>query len=609
MKNYFYVLFLSFSCSFSQYDSITVLEEVLIDTKLNVFSTGQTLLKLSDSVAKQNPPLLSSLLNFNTPVYFKENGSGMVSSPSFRGTTASQTAVLWNGININSQFNGQIDFNTINASGFDDITVRGGGGSVVYGTGAIGGTIHLNTHLSFKEKIENLLFLQTGSFNTHDLRYRFKTARGDWSLLVSGARNSSDNDYKLPNDRGENSNGEFYNNTLNIGVAYRFSRQNTLKFYSELFEGARHFSLIRPSETKTKYKNLNSRNLLEWENKFSNFTSLAKVAFLDEHYKYFDNIASADYSFGDAETLIAQYDFEASLSQNLQLNMVLTNTHTNGKGSSLEKNSRNIFSGAFLMKHRLNEKLSYEAGFRKESTANYESPFLFSAGANYLFSDFYSLKFDASRNFRIPTFNDLYWTSSGNTALKPETSIQAEVGNRFTWRALEVNLTAYYIDINDMIRWLPGSNGEWRPQNEDEVHTYGLESFLSWKKQVGRVGFFGWRGSYAYTISENKKTGNQLIYVPYHKATTAISYSLERWKADYQILYTGEIFTRSDNDPRYNLQDYIVSNVGISYGIGEKKGDYRLGARALNLFNKAYESVENRWMPGINFNIFLNLNF
>jgi outer membrane cobalamin receptor len=45
-----------------------------------------------------------------------------------------QTAVIWNGININSQLLGQTDFNTITTQDFNSIVVRAGGGSAIYGT-------------------------------------------------------------------------------------------------------------------------------------------------------------------------------------------------------------------------------------------------------------------------------------------------------------------------------------------------------------------------------------------------------------------------------------------------------------------------------------------
>lgn len=609
-KSTFYLLLLAlfnWTSSFAQLDSINYLEEVfLTDVKLRDFSTGQTIIKINDSVSKISRPSLGAVLQFNSPIYFKENGLGMVSSPSFRGTTASQTAVLWNGININSQFNGQVDFNTISTSGVDQIAVRGGGGSVIYGTGAIGGTVHLNNQLSFNEGIQNEIFLQYGSYNTVDARYDLNASGDVWSLSIAGARNSSDNDYDYP-DGSENLNGQFYNNAFDIGMAYKIRPRNYLRFFSSFFQGERHFALIRPSETKTKYRNVNSRNLLEWESRISNFKSTSKIAFLDENYRYYESVSAHRYSFGEAETFIARNELEYFGFKDLQLASVVSNTYTNGEGSGIDDSSRNVFSAALLLKHEPGNEFTYEAGLRKELTDNYESPVLFSAGAKYNFSPLYTLKLNASKNFRIPTYNDLYWNPGGNLELKPETSLQGEIGNNFKWEEFSLDLTAYYIDIEDMIRWLPGSGGVWRPQNEDEVRSYGLETILEWRYHVGG-GLLGFKAIYSYTASENQKTGKQLIYVPYHKATAGAAYSYGRWNFDYQFLFNGEVYTRSDNNPKYNLQAYSISNFSTSYAFGNDSA-YRLGARVRNLFDEAYQNVEDRRMPGTNFNIYLNLNF
>ena len=92
-------------CQFisAQNDSITKLKEVIVsDVNLKKYSSSQSVQVLNDSVINKNQPSLTSLLNYNTVIYFKENGLGMTSAPSFRGTTGAQTAVIWNGININS---------------------------------------------------------------------------------------------------------------------------------------------------------------------------------------------------------------------------------------------------------------------------------------------------------------------------------------------------------------------------------------------------------------------------------------------------------------------------------------------------------------------------
>jgi len=147
---------LLFQLVLGQNDSIVRLNEVVVsDSKLQKFLNAQQIRVLNDSVLQKNTGSFTNLLLFNSPIYFKENGAGMVSSPSFRGTTAQQTAVIWNGININSQLNGQTDFNTINAADFNSIGIRSGGGSVLYGSGAVGGSIHLTNLLSFNSKIKH----------------------------------------------------------------------------------------------------------------------------------------------------------------------------------------------------------------------------------------------------------------------------------------------------------------------------------------------------------------------------------------------------------------------------------------------------------------------
>ncbi|MCM4156504.1 TonB-dependent receptor [Gramella sp. AN32] len=609
MNRNIYLLFALFICGCfnvtAQNDSINWLDEVrLSDVKLKKFSTGQHITELSDSLLQKNKQQLTDVLNFNTPIYFKENGRGMVSSPSFRGTTASQTAVIWNGININSQLNGQVDFNTINTTGYNEISIRGGGGSVVYGTGAIGGSVHLNNSISFKNKKEHNLLLQYGSFNTIDTRYNFKLSKSKWSLNLALSRNSSDNDYDFPNGT-ENLNGEYFNNVVNIALGYRFNSKNILKIISEIYDGERHFSLIRSSENRTKYQDLTTRNLLEWNSWFIDFKQTLSLAFIGEEYKYYPNIDSQNFSFGSANNFIAKYDLDYKLNEEILFNAVLQNTYTEGEGSSFDDNDRNIFSAALLGKHYINEDLQYEAGLRKEITSNYESPLLFSFGVDYKLNDFYTLKLNASKNFRIPTYNDLYWSSAGNPELHPEKSLQAELGNQFNFQNVEAGVIFYYNDIKDMIRWLPGSDGIWHPENEDKVNIYGLESFINWRKTFSNETILTARGSYAYTISKNPETNKQLIYVPYHKVTGNLSYQFRQFTPSLQVLYNGSVYTRTDYSEQ--LSGYILTNFGLAYTI-DKRWDWELGTRINNLFNTEYQNVEDRWMPGINYSIFLIFN-
>ena len=592
----------------AQNDSINKLKEVVVsDANLKNFSNTQSIQRLNDSIINKNQSSLTSLLNYNTVIYFKENGLSMTSSPSFRGTTSQQTVVVWNGININSQLLGQTDFNTISTRGFNSIDVKAGGGSVVYGSGAIGGTIHLNNDLKFTDTFKNDFQIYYGEFNTISAIYGITAATKKWSIDASFTRNSSDNDFKFVGQEVWNKNGQYYNNTFDAAIGYKINSKNSIKFYSEIFDGERHFSLTSPNATKTKYQDYNIRNLLTWSSSFNKFESNLRLAYISEHYNYFEDINLDGYTSGGVKSFIGKYDLDYTLSSTMKISTIIDYTKNDGVGSGIGKSSREIGGASLLWKHTLTEKWNYEMSARKEVSDVYKSPVLFSVGSRYNFSDFYQLKFNLSRNYRVPTFNDLYWEGSGNPDLKPESSYQAEIGNEFRYKDFRLTVTGYGMKIKDMIRWLPNNSGNWSPENTDRVTIYGAEALLGWRKIFDKH-TFDFSGTYAYTVSLDDKTDKQLFYVPYHKLTGSLSYYYKKLSAYYQVMFTGEIFTTSDNNPKDILDAYNVSNIGVDYNFS-KKNTFKVGVKAANLWNEKYEALPSRFMPGRNLTLYLNLNY
>jgi vitamin B12 transporter len=590
----------------AQQDTIVQLKEIILsDTQLRDFSGTQSVQKLNDSVINRNAASLTSLLQYNTVIYFKENGLGMVSSPSFRGTTAQQTAVIWNGININSQLNGQTDFNTLNTRDFTEISARAGGGSVIYGSSAIGGSIHLNNELAFIDNFTNEIRTDYSSYNTLGLNYKVNASSGKFSTNVSVSRNSSDNDYKFPGYDLRNENGQYYNTSLNAAFAYKIDTKNSVRLYSYLFDGERHFSRTIAAPSRSVYDDTNTRNLLEWTGLYNRFTSRLKVAYLQEKYKYFENFANDVFTFGQVKTFIGRYDATYDFTPKLKLNAIVDYTQNKGEGSDITNKKRNIGSGSLLLKHTVTNRFQYEIGVRQEVSDVYNSPVLFSAGASLGIAGFYTLKFNASRNFRMPTFNDLYWQGSGNPNLKPESSYQAEIGNVLAYKGVTLTITGYYIKLHDMLQWVSGTNAIWRPQNVGKVNTYGVESVINYEKKFGdsriTIG-----GTYAYTVSREDGSSNQLMYVPLHKATAAVAYAYKRASVYYRHLFTGEVFYTTDHSA--GIDPFNVSSAGAEYTFRLLKG-CSLGAQVNNLYNTEYLNVASRPMPGRNYNVYLNLKF
>jgi iron complex outermembrane receptor protein len=591
---------------FAQQDSIVSLREVIVsDFQLQQYSNSLSVQKLNDTIIERNQSSLTGLLQYNSVIYFKQNGLGMVSSPSFRGTTAQQTAVIWNGININSQLNGQTDFNTITTRDFENVTLRAGGGSAMYGSSAIGGSVHLNNELTFKNQFNTTLATNYGSFNTLDLNGKTSFSNEKYAVNLSVSRNSSENDYEYLGTNGKkNENGQFNNTSMNASVGYRFGTRNMVKFYSQFFDSERHFSGTIASTSKSKYHDFNSRNLVDWIYTNDKLRSSLKFAFLSEQYQYFANYLLEDFETSKAETFIGKYNINYRFTSKLDLEAVFDFNQTKGIGTSIGSNVRTIGSASVLMKYALAKQLLLESSIRQETTTAYQSPLLYAFGLQAPLSKCYQIKLNHSRNFRIPTFNDLYWLVGGNPELRPEQSSQTELGQELHLKGLRFVATVYHNAIENLIQWKP-TDGIWTPENIGKVKSYGTEFLVEAKKVLG-AHQFGLSSTYAYTVSTNQDLDTQLTFVPFHKFNANFGYSFNRWRFNYQYLFNGAVYTLNDNHTK--LKDYVVSNLGLHFAFGKNRCN-SFGLQSLNCWNENYQSVPGRPLPGRNFQANLILKF
>lgn len=610
MKNLILVLFtcIGVNSVFGQHDSVIVLQEVVLsDSKLQQFSDGIKITQLNDSVLQRNSGMLTDNLQYNTPIYFKQNGYGMVSSASFRGTSAQQTAVVWNGININSQLTGQTDFNTVMAQNLSEVSVRSGGGSTQYGTGAIGGSIHLNQNLAFGSSFENTFRAGYGSFDTSAIGYHSTWGTEKTSFSIGIGHLSSANDFKYLETERRNENGAFTNQNLDLAIGHLLSESNLFKVYHNTFFGNRDFSGTLTAPSDDNYRDLNTRSLLEWTNFKTNYVQRLKAAYLSERYRYYPNKERDDFSFGKSGSFLLNYDYLYRHKQ-WKLNGIVEANTVKAEGSSISKENRNRLAGILLISHTPSDKLCYGIDIRKDWVSDFESPFVFSMDMKYQPTEIYGVSLNASKNYRIPTFNDLYWEGAGaggNLELLPETSLQAEIAQTLKSKNYSLSLNGFYISTSDLIQWRPDISGNWSPINIKDVTQYGLEFETEIRRKSGEHQW-QWKNVYAYTKAIDNESKQQLIYVPFHKITSNLAYSYKKWGSFIQGLYNGEVFTTTDNNQK--LADYLVLNTGFTYSFPKKMGIATEAHLVLNnVLNENYQNVAFRPMP--NRNIHLNLNF
>ena len=606
----FFIGLLAFTQVFGQSDGVIVLDEVVLsDAKLLHFSKGTKIRVVNDSIQQKSGTSLTDLLRYNSNIYFKENGYGMVSSASFRGTNAQQTAVVWNGININSQLTGQTDFNTLIPGNYGDVVVRSGGGSVQYGSGAVGGTVLLNDSFKFNEGWRNSLETSYGSFNTSKLAFNTSLGKEKTFFHIGINHIASDNDYKYLGTNRKNENGAFDQLNLNANVGFILSDQKVIKLYHNTFSGDRDFSGTLTAPADENYKDLNHRSIIELSSFNERKIARLKVGHLYERYRYFPNNQREEFSFGQANTLLANYDYKYQLNK-ITLNGIIDFSSIWAKGTSIENAQRSFVSGTFLFSHELSDKLNYGVNLRQEVVSDYQNPFLFSLNSSYKVAKNYIININGSKNHRVPTFNDLYWSgagASGNLEVLPETSWQVEIGQTIEVKNIALSLNAYSITTDNLIQWRPNTQGVWMAMNVQYVSQYGMELGFDWKRKWGNQELV-WESEYAYTKSIDNTTKNQLLYVPEHMLRSNLAYQYKKLVAFYQFLYTGSVYTTTDNSD--SLSSYTVGNIGLDYHWPNISGiKFILGLKVNNLFNKNYQNVAYRPMPNRNFQIQLITKF
>jgi len=587
----------------AQSDTLSLPEIKITGKLLKDFSTQQNTTIFSDTQKKATPVGLVNLLQTQANISMRENGKGGVASPSFRGTTAAQTAVVWNGININSPLLGQIDFNLMNTSDFQEIVVKSGGGSSLFGSSAIGGSIHFNSILENKKLSLHQLSILGSSFDTYHANHQWAMGKEKWSFQSALSYNQSQNDYPYIGFDGTNENGQFQNLSENFSAGYQLTNRLKMNYHAYFFNGFRHFSGTITSVGKSKYKNTDSRQLLEaiynikphkkWQ---------SKLALLMENFQYFEDFNFERTSTGGAKTVLNRHEYFHQINKKMSWHAQAEYNYQWTQGSQIAFAHRYSGAVAAAYKHQLTKTINYEGSLRYEKTDIYDVPLLYGVQAKWQPIKFYALRLLHSKNFRVPTFNDLFWPGSGNLNLKPEQSLQFDIAQDFKYKNWQLTLNYFHNQMTDMIRWLPNNQGFWQPINTQAVNINGFESRIKWHKNFHAT-YLNAEVQYSYTSSEDQETSKQLTYIPFHRFTGQTQINYKNWQLMGQYLFNGAVFTNASHTDF--LKENGLTNLFLSYDF-QKILPIMLQFQVMNLENQFYQNVASRPLPGRHYQFILN---
>lgn len=623
----FLALSLASTCFGQQHRDTLLLKEVEVTaTRLSTFSPGMKVEVLdSATVARHASSDLATLLANESPVFIKSYGLGSLATSSFRGGSANHTAVLWNGFNIGSPMNGQIDFALIPVGMMDDVRIQYGAGTALWGSGAVGGAIHLDGHPRFDQGLALQAGASFGSFN--DQRYMVNAGFGNarWSATAALLQAAANNDFPYVNTvvpgspEHRQNNASFQQLTLVTQVYHRFNEHQRVHFGHWYQESERAIPpTMHQASSAAQQVDGTQRITGGWQFTGRNTVVETRAAWFDEGLQWFPFGTEAVRS--RSRTAIAEAEVRHLVGDRHTVSTGMNLTHTSALSDGYPNKPQQDRTALFLAyRYRSrNDRVLATWAARQELMNGAWVPFTTSVGGAVRFTEYLHARANAAKVYRIPTFNDLYWVPGGDRDLLSEVGWAGEAGLAVEQRVGSVQFkgdgAVFSRMLDNWIIWLPGTS-YWSPSNVMQVWSRGMEVRAEVTVPVQRTTItLSVLTNHVVSTNQVAKTPNdasvdrQLIYVPMYSGQARLTVSRGAFGLAMQMNYTGYRYTSTDN--RSYLEPYILHTARASYALKPgKRHTLALEVQANNLFDTVYQTVADRPMPLRNYRAGIRLYF
>ena len=611
-------------------DTIAIDEVVVESTGLRDLSTGSHTVT-TDSLILQHyqAQSLADLLSGQTAISVQMYGPGGLAGISLRGGGTRHTAVLWEGFNLQNPMNAGLNFSSIPVCLIDKLTIQYGGSGTLIGNGATTGSIHLNNSLRLNQGTSLSLSSLAGSYLTFNQSAKF---------IRSGERFAT-------------ATRMFYENSRN-DFPYRAAGQVSSKLRHAAYQGyglmqqnawrtgpnsiirndiwVQRFDKLIPSlisdtrEGNTSQTDENLRWALNFDKSLPNINIKLRTGLFDDRILFYDPDVRSSLVHNESLQSINETEVGYKLSSHHFFYGGVGYIFETARVDDYSHNPTRQRGSVFLSYRNIAFSDRWHTTFtvRQEVVESKMLPIVYSGGTDLIIFQGLHIKFNASKTYTLPTFNDLFWKedafAEGNPDLKPESGYSAEGGIMFYLTkgciSLSQEITTYVMENNNWIVWTPGKVNnlpKWKPENFDMGRSRGIEfnGSINFKEDrlTHKLNYF-----YSYThaslsvmnTNTGERTMNEMLYIPRNKLNI-----------NYYLLYKKYCFIASfcfidsrKTDAVNTLPAYYIVDVSA-------RRDMQIGHQNMEVFMKVnnitginYQALSGYPMPPRNYCIGLTFN-
>lgn len=595
--------------------SVTGKKAISNDDKINKYSPGQ-LIRTIDSATLQQYQLqnLAHLLAQQVPVFIKSYGLNGLATLNFRGSSAAQAQVLWNGVPIQNAALGIADVATLPVALIHKLHVVYGGSAALWGSGNIGGALLMEDDAPCYDTLlkgSGAITIGAGSFGQYMLGANGALHSKRWFISSKFFLQSAKNDFKyyVANDSSRiNTNAKLNSLAVLTNIAYKLSPDANISLHAwyQNYERAVPPALFEAQSLKQR-NDQSLKLLLEAKSEKYNRHIHAKLAFIKDEFRYEDPL-SLQYSHNNSYQFFAEVGWNKRLAKRHEI-LLFTPVQISFMDVVNERKRQDKYALTIAYHYKdLRQKLDGALNFRGE-LINGRAIFLPGANAAYQLANWIKLRANVQRTYRVPSLNELYYQTGGNEQLKPEQgwsgdagySIHFQPAKKFT---INHDIAIFNRVIDDWIIWFGGAI--WTPHNIAKVHSRGIEgsylfSYLlgeKWSFNIGLNGAYTLATTLSSYIPNDGSIGKQIPYTPRFIGQVNATVSYADLSLHYNHTYNGYRYINTDETGL--LQAYSFGNIQFSYKLAIRKKHLQFMLQCNNVFNERYVVVASRPMPGVN---------
>lgn len=562
---------------------------------------------------------LAEWLDQEGGVFIKSYGNGSIATTSIRGGSAAHTSVLWNGLPIQSPMLGQLDFSLFPIGFIDQVQLHYGGNSAAWGSGAIGGVVDLRNQLRFDSSAQLHLHSTIGSFGFRDNQLQTAYNNGRWGLHTRLFYRQADNDfpYQLRPDLPEKkqTNAALQQLGLMQSLFWKPQKNQELAVHLWAQQSDREIppTTVQNESLATQADEF-LRSAIHWKMVQTNTIWQARLGLFREIIDFQDEqiLLQARTGFWTAR---AEVEGTRAWNKDRQLHFGISHSWSTAQADAYAASPQQNRTAPFLSYRHQAGGWRFQFNLRQEIVDGHFLPTIPGLGIEHQLSSTFSIQAKLSRNYRLPTLNDLYWQPGGNRQLLPESGWSQEGGLKLqqlhgpqNW---SYQLTVFNRNINNWILWSkPAGQSFWSSNNITEVWSRGLEQRLRWTWQTASwqvqlsAGYDYIRSTNQVAVSNPKlEEGVQLVYVPEHQAFGQLRYRRQGLELQYRHTYTGSVQSLNDGP----LPAYQLGYFSGAYQIQFPNWNTRLFFQLNNLWDQDYRVIERQVMPGRHFQLGLQI--